>query len=330
MGRKADLSDDEKSSIRTLVEQGYQFKQIGIILKRDSTAVSKYWNKYNNESISKRTGRKRSYSEADERQILWAGSNQITSAKRIKSDLALPQSDRTVRRILSKSPNLSYTNMTKVPYTSAKISKDRLAWAKDKKNWIDEWKDVIFSDEKKFNLDGPDHIKYWHDKRKPKLRKPVRQGGGKSVMFWAGFGYHGKLPIKEMVGRQDSIKYQLVLEECLLPTAVATGGTNWKFLQDGASIHRSKSTNIWCKSNNIALIPWASYSPDMNPMENVWSHLCTIIYVGGKTYNDLLSLKRAIADAWTSMSQEYLQTLINSMNHRVEALIEAKGGDTAH
>jgi predicted transcriptional regulator len=64
MGRKADLSDDEKSSIRTLVEQGYQFKQIGIILKRDSTAVSKYWNKYNNESISKRTGRKRSYSEA--------------------------------------------------------------------------------------------------------------------------------------------------------------------------------------------------------------------------------------------------------------------------
>ena len=70
----------------------------------------------------------------------------------------------------------------------------------------------------------------------------------------------------------------------------------------------------------------------MNPMENVWSHLlCTIIYANGKTYDDLLSLNRAITEAsWSSVSQEYLQTLINSMNHRVKSLIEARGGNTAH
>jgi hypothetical protein len=223
-----------------------------------------------------------------------------------------------------------YTNITNVPNTSKLISKNRLAWAKAKKNWIDEWKDVIFSDEKKFNLDGPDHVGYWHDKRKPKLRKPTRQGGGKSVMFWAGFGYHAKLPMKEMNGKQDSLKYHLVLDECLLPTAVETGGANWKFLQDGASIHKSKSTLQWCKDHNITLIPWASYSPDMNPMENVWAHLTGVIYAGGKRYDDLLSLKKAISDAWTNMSQEYLQTLIDGMHHRVNSLIESKGGDTAH
>jgi hypothetical protein len=133
MGKKTDLTEDEKSSIRTLVHEGYQFSKIGIILKRDKSTISRYWNKYNNESISERTGRKRSYTIGDERLILRAGSNKITSSKRIKFDLQLPQSSRTVRSILSKSRNLVYTNITNVPNTSKLISKNRLAWAKAKK-----------------------------------------------------------------------------------------------------------------------------------------------------------------------------------------------------
>jgi len=42
---------------------------------------------------------------------------------------------------------------------------------------------VIFSDEKKFNLDGPDGCdSYWHDLRKEHLVKPRRNFGGGSVM----------------------------------------------------------------------------------------------------------------------------------------------------
>ena len=48
---------------------------------------------------------------------------------------------------------------------------------------------VIFTDEKKFNLDGPDGFKYyWHDLRPEPEWFSKRAFGGGSLMVWAGIG----------------------------------------------------------------------------------------------------------------------------------------------
>ncbi|MGR0317618.1 hypothetical protein, partial [Klebsiella pneumoniae] len=60
-------------------------------------------------------------------------------------------------------------------------------------SWTEEWKKVIFSDEKKFNLDGPDGYSYYfHDLRKEEKILSRRQMGGGKVMVWASIGYKKK------------------------------------------------------------------------------------------------------------------------------------------
>jgi hypothetical protein len=58
-------------------------------------------------------------------------------------------------------------------------------WAQAHLDWQDEWNSVVFSDEKKFRLDGPDgNMYYYHDKRKPELLKDKWHSGGGGVMVW--------------------------------------------------------------------------------------------------------------------------------------------------
>ena len=56
--------------------------------------------------------------------------------------------------------------------------------------WGEECKNVIFSDEKKFNLDGPDSFKYyWHNLRIEKSVPMSRNFGGESLMIRVTFSY---------------------------------------------------------------------------------------------------------------------------------------------
>ena len=104
------------------------------------------------------------------------------------------------------------------------------------------WNKVIFSDEKKFNLDGPDgNACYWHDLRKDERFFSKRQNGGASVMVWGGISPYGVSPLVFLNANQDSRKYCETLDKALLPFAAEMYGEmeKWYYQQDGASIHRS-------------------------------------------------------------------------------------------
>ncbi|GBN01565.1 hypothetical protein AVEN_231564-1 [Araneus ventricosus] len=94
----------------------------------------------------------------------------------------------------------------------------RLQWASNHMSYDDKWMTVLFSDDKKWNLDRPErNIKYWHDLRKDPSSFFSRQRGGGSVMVWAAFGFNGKVALAFLDGRQNSPKYIEILENHLMP-----------------------------------------------------------------------------------------------------------------
>jgi len=53
------------------------------------------------------------------------------------------------------------------------------------------------------------------------------------------------------------------------------------FQQDGARAHASKATVAWLDTNIKHYIPpedWPPNSPDLSPIENVWSIMATAVY----------------------------------------------------
>ena len=263
--------------------------------------------------------------------IARAASNQQTSSARIRSDYDLPISSRAVRYRLQEAEHLSWRKKRKGPVSNDQTKRQRLAWGQEHQHLREELKLVIFSDEKKFNLDGPDGLNYyWHDTRKEEMRYFKRQQGGGGCIFWGCIGSRGLGQLVLINGKMDSIMYQHLLRDYMLPHAVQIAGPDYVFQHDGASVHRSRSTKAWLARRNVEVLPWAPYSPDLNIIENLWGYMVRDVYSGGRVYSNKDELEVACRQAWGRIDQAYINSLYNSIPNRVTEVIEARGGFTSY
>ena len=147
-------------------------------------------------------------------------------------------------------------------------------------------------------------------------------------MIWVGFTFDNKLTQGEMKVQQDSKDYQALLEDTLVPFLDSSQQKKYRFLQDKANIHNSKSTLNWFKLHNIELVSWTGYSPDMNPAVHVHALLVSHVYADGNIYYGIKELRKAIFAAWEKIIQNDIQKIISSLPNRVLELKEVKGGPT--
>ena len=97
-------------------------------------------------------------------------------------------------------------------------------------------------------------------------------------------------------------------------------------MNDNVPIHKAGTIKTWFQSNEISVLDWYPYSPDLNRIENVWGTLARKAYVEGKQFNSVMQLKGEIQKGWDEIFNEYLNTLIDPMPKRIGDVIFAHGG----
>jgi len=163
---------------------------------------------------------------------------------------------------------------------------------------------------------------------------PTFKSGRQSLMIW-GCMVHGRLGPLVLVPKDERTGVDYV--------RLVLGGPLWDFysdlleerglvavMEDGAPIHRSKAAKDFSSAHHLEVFPHPAQSPDINPIEHVWHRLKTRI-------NGLLDIPRnldemwvAIQEEWKKIEVEFINTLVESMPNRVEAVMEAKGGPTKY
>jgi len=148
------------------------------------------------------------------------------------------------------------------------------------KNWICEKIDmdlVVYSDECKFTLDGNDCTKTWVKNIRNRRRKRPFRGG--SVMVWGCIDRDGLILLRKLDGTLTTAKYCAFLKDDVLPVLEDKFCRFW-FQQDNARPHVSKSAKVFFAQNGVQLLEWPAYSPDLSPIEKVWSIIKENLYNG--------------------------------------------------
>lgn len=102
----------------------------------------------------------------------------------------------------------------------------------------------------------------------------------------------------------------------------------WRLLQDNDPKHKSALVQTWLFNHGISMLDFPPYSPDLNPIENVWNDIAR--RVEKRPAGTMEELQDTIAEEWAATSVDFLRKLAHSMPKRCQAVIDAQGDHTKY
>ena len=159
-------------------------------------------------------------------------------------------------------------------------------------------------------------------------------------MFQAAFGYGIRTSLVPIEGDLEAPKggvtarvYQAVLDRYFPPIL----GLRNIFIQDNALIYKAYIIRDQFALRGIDVIDQPPYSPNLNPIKNLWALLKEKMYIlhlelvsAPNNAETLDLLIRCAIDTWDRLGEELLNRLIDTMVHRVKAVLDVEGWYTKY
>ena len=334
------FSETEKVQIKCWSDTGIPATEIAARLGRNAAAVRKIIAKLRELPVGspplaviKKSGRPSKTSPRKLKRLQqYVNSNPFKTAKEVRREVVgwSGVSVRTIQRTLQKKLGLPSRRAAAKPLLTPAMVKKRLSFCKKHLHWTEkDWENVMFSDESMFRIINPRAQMV----RRPRAvsrylnkytRKTMKHPAG--VMIWgcfSGKGGRGALYLVPKGAMMNADRYIAVLEEKLFPWMQMQKVD--KFLQDGAPCHKAKRVMALLKQQPFTVMDWPGNSPDLNPIENLWSIMKAKLKED-HTITSLPALEKAIKVMWTMhIKKELCLKLAHSMPRRLQACI-ANGG----
>lgn len=231
----------------------------------------------------------------------------------------------------------------------------RLRWALQYQYFTSEdWARVYWSDEctvergigerREWTFTRPRDQLFQHLKEGSQVQMIPARGKQIKQMFWAAFcglpRRSGLIPLfGDPESRRGGVSSRTIEElyRRVLPTLLNSIDHNAIFQQDNAPVHTAYIVRDALNELECEIMEWPPYSPDLNPIENLWALLKAEIL---KRYPELMHLPnsestlelllKAAQEAWENLDIEILKHLSETMPHRVADVIKYEGWHTSY
>lgn len=207
---------------------------------------------------------------------------------------------------------------------------ERLTFANAQVNWTeDHWRRVVFQDERKFNLDGPDGFSYYfHDLRNYE-RTLSQRPRGNSVYIYLVVTAGGPIHLEVSTAKlKTESGVEIILRE--RSNIVAKLGGNSEFvLQDhNWTTNALPSVQEWLNAESIKTQKWPTVAHDLNIMEGIWGWLIREVFDGGRKFSRKDDLIFRIREAWSRLPMELISNLYTTLPERMTQLYYTRGAYT--
>ena len=159
MGKPKDISECGKFD--ALCSKNLSEREIAKYINRLKTLVLNYLKGRNGNVFKKKRGCKKIIDKWAQRAIFKLVSNSTITAEKIKSDLSLVASVRTIQQVIKSNLLINRKKLKRKPVIALTQKDTTVEFARSYIETRLDWNDVLWSDEKNLNLDGSDGYQYY-------------------------------------------------------------------------------------------------------------------------------------------------------------------------